>query len=50
MSEKKAEYMNKLVEIDDIVKDGVYCIEPSEEDLKAFAEHARKRREAKNKK
>lgn len=47
---KKNEYMDNLVEIDDIVKDGVYCVEPSEEDLKAFAEHARKRKEAKNNK
>ena len=31
-------------EIDDVIEDGVYCTPPSCEDLKAFAEHAKKRR------
>ena len=50
MIEKNTEFMDKLREIDDAAEDGIYCVEPSEEDLKAFAEHARKRKEAKNNK
>jgi len=41
--------MEDLFEMDDLAEDGVYCVAPSEEDLRAFAEHARKRLAEKNK-
>lgn len=50
MSENKKEFLEKIFELDSLVEDGLYCVAPSEEDLKAFAEHARKRIEAKKKK
>jgi hypothetical protein len=50
MANKKEDNMEKLLELDDVVEDGLYCVAPTEEDLKAFAEHARKRKEAKQKK
>ncbi len=50
MVKKNTEFIEKLFEIDDAAEDGVYCVAPTEEDLKVFAEHARKRREAKNNK
>lgn len=50
MANKNEDNMEKLLELDDVVEDGLYCVAPTEEDLKAFAEHARKRKEAKQKK
>ncbi len=47
--DEKMEKMKPLFEMDEIAEDGVYITEPTEEDLKAFAEHAKKRIEEKNK-
>lgn len=45
-SPRASEFWRAIGEIDDAA-DGLYCIPPTEEDLEAFAEHARKRREEK---
>lgn len=41
------EEISKILEIDEIAENGVYCIAPSNEDLQMFAEHARKRKKDK---
>lgn len=41
--------MNKVLEIDEIAENGVYCIAPTNEDLQIFAEHAKKRKREKEK-
>ena len=49
MKKKPTEYLEKLFEIDKHVEDGVFCQELSEEDKKAFEEHAKKRKQNKDK-
>ena len=39
--------MEKLFDLDNHVKDGVYCVGLTAEDMAAFAEHAKKRKSAK---
>lgn len=41
--------INKILEIDEIAENGVYCIAPTKEDLRVFAEHAKKRKKEKEK-
>ena len=50
MSKKDTDFMKELLEIDETATDGIYCAELDEDDLKAFAEHARKRRAEKENK
>ena len=45
MSKDKNKIREQLFGLDDIVTDGVYCVAPSEEDMKIFREHAKKRKE-----
>ena len=50
MTKKPTEQLDKIFEIDQHAKNGVFCAELTEEDKRAFADHARRRREAKNSK
>lgn len=48
MVSKESEKLTEIFQIDDSAEDGAYCVEPTEEDLKAFAEHAKQRKNKKN--
>lgn len=50
MNEGKEKLREQLFGLDDIVTDGVYCVAPTEEDMKVFLEHAKKRKEQLKKK
>ena len=50
MSKDREKRQEQLFGIDDVVTDGVYCIAPTEEDMKVFREHAQKRKEQLEKK
>ena len=50
MSKDKEKIREQLFGLDDVVTDGVYCVAPTEEDMKVFREHARKRKEQLEKK
>lgn len=49
MEKKPTEYLEKLFELDKHVEDGVFCEGLSKEDMKVFEEHAKKRKQNKDK-
>ena len=49
MEKKPTKYLEEVFEIDKHVKDGVYCDGLSKEDVKAFEEHAKERKQSKDK-
>ena len=50
MSKDREELQERFYGLDDIVTDGVYCVALTEEDMKVFREHAKKRKEQLEKK
>ena len=45
MDEDKKKRLEKMFELDDLVPDGVYCVPPTEEDMKVFEAYLKKLRE-----
>lgn len=49
MKKNISEYLDKVFELDKYVEDGVYCDGLNKEDMRAFEEHAKKRKQKKDK-